>query len=213
MPSHPPYYPHPALTQTLTPTQARTHLAAFLAQTPSKPYLHPDAQLSTSGIAFSAQAGPSGGLALHHLGRIEKGLGGECLVAETDEELGMFGGAVELPEGDDARVDGVIEGKGLGRRERGVEAVGRWAEQSAVEGEWEDGEAFALQQRDMAGEIGDRGADGEVRVAPPVVEKAGEEDVGRKPVTEAEKKAKREAKKARRKTENQERRQVKEEKP
>jgi len=221
--SYPPRHYHDHLTKPLSPTTAQAHLAAFLAQTSSKPHLHPDAQLSTSGIAFSASSGPKGGLALHHLTRIEAGLRGESLVAETATELEeRFGDEVGVPKSDDRRLDEVIEGRAKagveGKRKRSAEEVAQWAEETsgaALTGEgqeWdgaEDMESYELGQRPMKGEVGGREGAPVVKQGggvPDVVEH--DEDggvVGKKPATEAEKKARREAKKARRKVEKKDR--------
>lgn len=139
---------HPLTPKTLPPSTAQTHLSTFLSQTKSKPHLHPDALLSSTGIQFSAHSGPQGGLALHHLQRIEAGLRGENLVLETQEELeAVFGEEMRAAgtlRGDDSRVDKVIE-KG-GKRARS---------QERVEG-WEDGAEFARKRSVDEGEVGDR---------------------------------------------------------
>lgn len=212
---------HPHLTKRLTSQEAQQQLAAFLKRTETQPHLHPDAQLSASGIRFAAQTGPAGGLQLHHLRRIEAGLRGESLIAETAEKLAQeFGGAEEqLPEGDDSRLDAAIDGKapaGL-KRKRSFEDIGHWAEESseAVFGtptraggpttaadeesqDWQDKEEYELQQRDITGEVGEREGAPAVQQngAPPVIKKA---------TDGAGKAAKRAAKKERRNAEKVER--------
>lgn len=141
---------HPSAPKTLAPTTAQSHLNTFLSQTKSKPHLHPDALLSSTGIQFSAHSGPQGGLALHHLQRIEAGLRGENLVLETQEELeAVFGEEMRAAgtlRGDDSRVDKVIEKGSGGKRARS---------QERVEG-WEDGAEFARKRSVDEGEVGDR---------------------------------------------------------
>ncbi|KAF2863515.1 hypothetical protein K470DRAFT_206963, partial [Piedraia hortae CBS 480.64] len=66
----------------LSQEQAQNILSSFLQATATKPYLHPDAMLNASGITFSATSGSEGGLEIHHLKRIEKGLNGEILEKE-----------------------------------------------------------------------------------------------------------------------------------
>lgn len=157
---------HPTGPVVLDPTAAQTQLAAFLSQTRSKAHLHPDALLSSTGIQFSANSGPTGGLALHHLQRIEAGLRGENLVQETQEELeAVFGEEMRAAgtlRGDDRRVDATIER--VSKRSKSQERVR----------EWEDGAEFAQQQDITEGEVGDRG-DHVVQQggAPPEIEQHG----------------------------------------
>ena len=181
---------------TLAPTEAQALLSTFLAKTASKPYLHPDAQLSTVGITYAAASGPTGGLAIHHLKRIEAGLRGEHLVAETEEELKtLFAEAA----GDDSRVDGVIAGK---KRKRTAEQVAQWAEDAsagaeqgdAAAGEWQDADEYALGQEDVTGEVGARGTEHvrQDRSGPPEIQDGGKVD---KEARKAAKKAKKAAEK------------------
>ena len=139
---------HPTGPQTLDPAAAQAELAAFLSQTRTKAHLHPDALLSSTGIQFSANSGPTGGLALHHLQRIEAGLRGENLVQETQEELeAVFGEEMRAAgtlRGDDRRVDATIER--VSKRSKSSERVR----------EWEDGAEYAQQQEIVEGEVGDR---------------------------------------------------------
>lgn len=159
---------HPTPPQRLPPTSAQTTLSAFLAQTRTKAHLHPDALLSSTGIQFSANSGPTGGLALHHLQRIEAGLRGENLVQETQEELeAVFGEEMRAAgtlRGDDRRVDAAIE-KSSSKRGRSQERVR----------EWEDGAEFAAQQKVLEGEVGDRAGADVVQQggAPPEIEQHG----------------------------------------
>ncbi|KAI7409305.1 hypothetical protein KC332_g7070 [Hortaea werneckii] len=212
--SDPPTRHHPALTKSLKPAAADTKLACFLEKTQTQPYLHPDAQLSLAGITYSAQSGPTGGLAIHHLKRIDAGLKGENLVAETADELAMFGGEAALPEGDDSKLDATIgaksneKKKGVLKRKRSTEEVGKWAEQSseaafgeaqagAAAEDWQDREEYEQNQQPLEGEVGEReGAPATKQGGqPPAVQHAG--DDGHKELSAADKKARKEAKKAR----------------
>ncbi|RMZ04790.1 hypothetical protein D0864_01447 [Hortaea werneckii] len=212
--SDPPTRHHPALTKSLKPAAAETKLAGFLEKTQTQPYLHPDAQLSLAGITYSAQSGPTGGLAIHHLKRIDAGLKGENLVAETADELAMFGGDAALPEGDDSKLDATIgaksdeKKKGVLKRKRSTEEVGKWAEQSseaafgeaqtgAAAEDWQDREEYEQSQQPLEGEVGEReGAPATKQGGqPPVVQHAGGD--GHKELSAADKKARKEAKKAR----------------
>ncbi|KAI6879859.1 hypothetical protein KC360_g4307 [Hortaea werneckii] len=212
--SDPPTRHHPALTKSLKPAAAETKLAGFLEKTQTQPYLHPDAQLSLAGITYSAQSGPTGGLAIHHLKRINAGLKGENLVAETADELAMFGGEAALPEGDDSKLDATVEAKsdekkkGVLKRKRSTEEVGKWAEQSseaafdeaqagAAAEDWQDREEYEQNQQPLEGEVGEReGAPATKQGGqPPVVQHAGGDE--HKELSAADKKARKEAKKAR----------------
>lgn len=149
-PPPPPVHHHASLTETLSPSSARDSLDTYLAASSTKPYLHPDSLLSSTGITFSATSGATGGLALHHLRRIEAGLRGERLVAETREELDrLFGDGAEDEENRDERLDGLIaetaarnrealEGSGLKRKRKGGqdrEDIEQWAnETSSING-------------------------------------------------------------------------------
>ncbi|KAK4540299.1 hypothetical protein LTR36_009611 [Oleoguttula mirabilis] len=228
--AYPPTHPHPALTHALPPSAAQIALAAYLAKSQTNPHLHPDALLSTSGITYSAQSGPTGGLALHHLKRIVAGLRGENLIAESADELAQFGGAEAdtLPAGDDARVDGVIDGhaintprKGVLKRRRDTEdEVAQWAaaaqsseaagfgfgEVDAAQDDWQDQEAYEHAQRPLTGDVGERTAAHVVRQngAPPAITHVEDEErygggEGGAALTEADKAARRAAKKAKRK--------------
>lgn len=96
----PPHYTSaPALSVPIS--QALLLLQAYLAASESSPHLHPDCIFTEHGPTFSSAAG-AGGLVLHQLRRVEAGLRGERLVAEM-EDAGV--GEVELPEGDDGRLD------------------------------------------------------------------------------------------------------------
>ncbi|TKA61849.1 hypothetical protein B0A55_11551 [Friedmanniomyces simplex] len=213
--SYPPIFHHASKTRRLTPTEAQIELADFLERTETQPYLHPDAQLSASGISFAAQSGPKGGLAIHHLKRIEAGLRGERLGEETTEELeNQYGTEVHLPEGDDGKLDVLIDGnsgrKGGLKRQR----TSDWAETSSNAGpadsqealagaadednNWQDKEDYEHSRRNLVDDIGERGAPVvKQNGAPPVISHA--------PESKAEKKARKGAKKERQKIEKAER--------
>ncbi|KAK3114120.1 hypothetical protein LTR53_007866 [Teratosphaeriaceae sp. CCFEE 6253] len=227
---YPPTFPYTSLTARLSPSTAHSALADFLTLTETHPHLHPDAHLSTSGITFAAQSGPRGGLALHHLRRIEAGLRGERLGVEGAEELEReFGG---IPEGDDAALDAAIAetaGKsGSGGERKGVlkrKRTSEWAETSSqpdsflppdslqqaatssgAEADvnndgWEDKESYELAQRNAVGDVGDRGTHVvSQNGTPPPIKRAGGQLGG-----EEEKRAKRDTKRARKKQEQVER--------
>lgn len=153
----------PSAPITLTPSAAESLLSTYLSQTPHKAHLHPDALLSSTGIQFSANSGPKGGLAIHHLTRIAAGLRGENLVQETQEELeAQF--AAELGAG--GLDDDVVERTGASKRSRSMERVREWDDRSAqavgaavdaeFEAEGEDQRSFDLKQEVLEGDVGDR---------------------------------------------------------
>ncbi|SMQ52653.1 unnamed protein product [Zymoseptoria tritici ST99CH_1A5] len=113
-------------------------LSAFLEKSLKYPYLHPDAWIAVDGIRHGPKSGPEGGWALHHLRRIEAGMRGESLAAESMEELvAKFGedvvreatggkavtydpDAVEgAKAGDDTRVDAIV-GRSLSKKEKSM---------------------------------------------------------------------------------------------
>lgn len=205
--AYPPAHHHPRLTKSLSPAEAQNQLASFLAKTQHNPYLHPDALISTSGISYSAQSGPNGGLAINHLKRIEAGLRGENLVAETQEDLFQYTDG--LPGGDDTRIYGLIEDTasarrkqdGLGKRKRSKADVAQWADESseAAFGDWQEMEEYAQEQRPLEGEMGEREGAPAVRQngAPPTVLQHDAEGGTRQPMTREDKAARKAAKRAR----------------
>lgn len=225
-PSYPPVIHHARHPTHLPPTAAQSHLAAFIALTPTNPHLHPDSLLSSTGITYSAHSGPSGGLALHHLRRIEAGLRGENLIAETDAELAKFKESEDGEygkEGDDTKLDESIARraqKDTKKRKRTAE-IRDWAEDTSSaadvppqelesfahntpvhESEWQDQREFELEQRPLEGEVGEReGAEGEREGMPLGVVDHGKDGGVKRTLGEAEKKARKEAKKARRRGE------------
>ncbi|KAI9664952.1 MAG: hypothetical protein M1821_006400 [Bathelium mastoideum] len=66
---------------------AQIHIADYLdrADLRENTHLHPDAQITPSGINGSSQGGSAGGLILSHLRRVQKGLNGERI--EIDPKL------------------------------------------------------------------------------------------------------------------------------
>lgn len=128
--AYPPVVHHDHLTRTLDPATAQSQLASFLEKTSTQPHLHPDSLLSTTGITYSAHSGPSGGLAIHHLRRIEAGLRGEELVVETEEELKHLTGE---EEGDDEDLNKSIarSEKKLHKKRKRTEEIQDWAEDTS----------------------------------------------------------------------------------
>lgn len=94
-----------------------------------------------------------GGLILHNLRRIEKGLRGEVLAPEP-EQLGYgdlpgdLGG--DVGEGDDTALDALIDGT---RSKRPLKSA---LKRKVLEDEGIDPEMYAQQQEVLEGEIGDR---------------------------------------------------------
>lgn len=175
------------------PNTALQALSAFLSASESTPYLHPDAQLTPAEIKFSTTGGPSGGLVLHNLRRVHKGLDGEVLAPEKDELNDIFG----LPDGgDDARVDAAVGASRKGALKRksvydGVDVV--------------DPVEYARSQVVLEGEVGDRDqADGEAEeyYDADAMEVDDGDGAG---MTEREKKARKEEKKKRQKAEKKDR--------
>jgi hypothetical protein len=140
---YPPCHSHPSTR--ISPKDALSSLTAFIAASETTPWLHPDARITPDEIKYSTNGGPQGGIAMHHLRRIEKGLNGEILAPEPDD---MF----DLPTGDDANLDHLAAGY-----QTTLEgAQQRHALQAAAAEGWQDAETYALNQQPMRGEVGDR---------------------------------------------------------
>lgn len=214
--SYPPSFHHPTLTTTIPPTTAQKQLSSFLTSTQTKPYLHPDSLLRSTGITYSASSGPSGGLALHHLRRIEAGLRGENLVAETEEELNaQFAEEEKLPDGDDSRLDAMIEKERVAKKRKRDE-IEEWAENSSTAGggvqelesfantpmhasDWQDQDEYEQEQEVWDGEVGERQTKVDQSGLVPTVREHDTEGrvVGKKELSKEEKRARKQAKKAR----------------
>jgi hypothetical protein len=108
---------------------ARSYISNYLASSEAKPYLHPDCFLGVNGIEFSTH-GSSGGVILHLLRRVERGLAGEILEPEPEFD----------PNSEEAVFDSQDPAQGGKKRKRG-----------AIEEEqlnWEDPDLYALEQED-----------------------------------------------------------------
>ncbi|KAL9095633.1 MAG: hypothetical protein Q9165_002065 [Trypethelium subeluteriae] len=124
---YPPTHLHRSIPLTLDDAQARIANYLALADARENTYLHPDAQITSSGITRSSQGGSLGGLILSHLRRVEKGLNGERIeidpkLLEEDWEKGTG----EKPS-DDGDLDAVIAqgGYGAGKKGGGEGAEGK----------------------------------------------------------------------------------------
>lgn len=125
---------------------ALASLSAFISASESTPWLHPDARITPEDIKYSANGGPQGGIILHHLRRIEKGLKGEILAPEPDD---IFG----LPEGDDGRLDEASASYQTtldGEKKKGA------LKKSDEDEGWQDPEVYARNQEILEGEVGER---------------------------------------------------------
>ena len=119
--AHPPQYElksHPVL-----PEAALGMLQTYLAATRHAPHLHPDALLTERGPQLAASE--EGGLALHHLRRVEAGLRGERL------------GNLDLKDGGGDET-----------------AKGGSAMEVVAESEWQDMDSYARAQEVEEGDIG-----------------------------------------------------------
>ncbi|KAL1302224.1 hypothetical protein AAFC00_002649 [Neodothiora populina] len=184
---YPPSHPHHT-SSPLSPSTALHHLKTYLSLSETQPHLHPDAQLDPREIRFSTTGGPSGGLVLHNLRRVEKGLEGEVLAPEVDELNEIFGGG-----GAAAAEDEMVGGKGPAKT-----ALKRT---SAYEGlELLDPVEYARSQAVLEGDVGVRDtADAEAFYDAAREEEAYEGGAGG--MTQREKEARKEEKKKRRKAE------------
>lgn len=145
-----PYPPHqPQSTRRITPADALAHISQYLTASETNPHLHPDAQLDPREIKFSTTGGPSGGLVLHNLRRVEKGLNGEVLAPEPDELEDMF----RVPGGDDSTfpAGGEVDGGARLPRKGGLKR------KSAYDtADLQDPVEYAQSQTALVGEVGER---------------------------------------------------------
>ena len=127
-----PPFIHHTEPQQISPHEAQKSMAKFLAKSRSNPYMHPDSFLHKSGIRFAIGSGPSGGVALHHLRRIEAGLRGEYHEKETPEQLEAMFGDRYRDAGDDRVLDGMIDKseQRLRKKRKRDEEIEEWASSS-----------------------------------------------------------------------------------
>ena len=127
-----PPFVHQTQAQQISPADAQRSLARYLTKSRSHPYMHPDSFLANSGIRFAIGSGPSGGVALHHLRRIEAGLRGEYREKETPEQLEALFGDRWKDAGDDHVLDGMIDKseQKLRRKRKRQEEIEEWASSS-----------------------------------------------------------------------------------
>jgi hypothetical protein len=181
-------------TQPISLKVAQNWLSSYSTHAESSPHLHPNSTFTPERLEFSSH-GPEGGITMHLLRRIEKGLGGEVL-EPLKEEL----------EGDDRVLDSQISPTATAATTAKEEFGGgkRKHADLTTDADWQDPEKFALEQGedDDVGEIGDRhNFVQEVSEEPEVHADAEDEVEGLKPVSKEDRKA---AKKAKRQAEKRE---------
>jgi hypothetical protein len=127
-----PPFVHHTQPQQISPTDAQRSMARYLTKSRSHPYLHPDSYLANSGIRFAIGSGPSGGVALHHIRRIEAGLRGEYHEKDTPEQLEALFGDRWRDAGDDYVLDGMIDKseQKLRKKRKRQEEIEEWASSS-----------------------------------------------------------------------------------
>lgn len=138
--AHPPIVHHS--TTRLEPADALALLHNYIQESLSHAHLHPDALLTERGPQF-ASSSEEGGLALHHLRRVEAGLRGERL---DDVDPGRVGMA--------AIAD--VQGAGNVRKESSERA----AKEETGDGDWRDMDSYNREQAIEGGEQGDRVSEG-----------------------------------------------------
>ena len=80
--AYPPVHLHEPV-RYLSAEETASHISSYLSHATKNPYLHPDAIFSAGGLQFGNYGGSAGGLVLHQLRRVEKGLRGERIAAAT----------------------------------------------------------------------------------------------------------------------------------
>ncbi|KAI5202065.1 hypothetical protein E4T39_04870 [Aureobasidium subglaciale] len=139
---YPPSRSHPSTR--ISTDDALSALTTFIVASESTPWLHPDARITPDDIKYSTNGGPQGGIIIHHLRRIEKGLNGEILAPDPDD---LFG----LPAGDDTNLDNLSAGY-----QTTLDGGMKKGARKTFEDEGEDPETYARNQEIVEGEVGDR---------------------------------------------------------
>jgi hypothetical protein len=181
---------------------SKNWLSSYNTHAQSHPHLHPNSTFTPERLEFSSH-GPTGGITLHLLSRIERGLAGEVLEPLKED-----------PESDDRVLDSQIspkkDGKSKSKKDAGKEGTAkRKFADLTTESEWEDPDQYALEQgeQDDIGEIGDRHNFVQAVDEEPTVFE--HEDAKRAKTVEQRKQEKKEAKKARLKAEKREKAEAK----
>src|SRR5690242_19811345 len=65
---------------------ASNMLDKYLANSEAHPRLHPDSNITPTGVTFSSHGGPMGGVVMHKLRRVSAGLRGEYMEPEVTPE-------------------------------------------------------------------------------------------------------------------------------
>jgi hypothetical protein len=114
----------------ISTADASRMLDTYLTNSEAHPHLHPDAQITSTGVSFSSHGGPLGSVAMHNLRRIAAGLRGEFLEPEKtpepeeDEDQDDFGASLKFTKkGGKKRSEG-WQDKAEFEREEGVYGVG-----------------------------------------------------------------------------------------
>ncbi|KAF2185086.1 hypothetical protein K469DRAFT_708362 [Zopfia rhizophila CBS 207.26] len=117
-------------------------LSTFLQSSTKHPHLHPDAQITPTGIEFSTNGGPKGGIVLHSLRRVVAGMRGEVLEPEPTPEPGDDEGNENRRKSKKGRKEGA----------EGSDTVAR-----AEEEEWQNMSEYEREEGGIeVGEIGPR---------------------------------------------------------
>jgi hypothetical protein len=116
-------------------------LDKYIANSERYPHLQPDAIITPSGVTFSSNGGPMGGVVMHNLRRVAAGLCGEYLEPEATPE----------PEEQDVEF-GTTSLKGNGQK-----AKNNGHAANTEQSEWQDMSEFEREEAQIeVGDIGDR---------------------------------------------------------
>jgi hypothetical protein len=113
-------------------------LDKYIKNSEKHPHLQPDALITPSGVTFSSNGGPRGGVVMHNLRRVAAGLRGEYLEPEKTPE----------PEEQDPDLDTMT-----------LKETGKKSGQSAdnEQGDWQEMSEFEREEGMIeVGELGDR---------------------------------------------------------
>ena len=98
---------------------AASHISTYLLQASEKPYLHPDAIFGAGGLQFGHYGGSAGGLVLHQLRRVEKGLRGERIAVDLDQTQAQAQAQAQTGEWEEGSTEGANQKQDRKRKRKG----------------------------------------------------------------------------------------------
>lgn len=144
--AYPPHVVHRS--EAVSPEQALELLQTYLADSESRPWLHPDATLHEDGPHFARTM--TGGLTIHNLRRVEAGLRGERL--GTDLSLAELSAETGINYMHTSQAESMVAADAGGGGDDDLDGGG----ETHGDGEWQDMDSYRRDQDVMEGELGKR---------------------------------------------------------